>query len=104
MSQTNSASEVVAESKGRLEESPARYKRVVVGRLGGPEVLELREEKLPEPGLGEMRVRIVASGASLTDLMMREGVHPEAPRPPFTPAWDRCAECLWMGSSRGRRR
>ena len=26
-----------------------RYKRVVISRLGGPEVLEVREEELPEP-------------------------------------------------------
>ena len=65
-----------------------RYKRVVINRLGGPEVLEVREEELPEPGMGEVRVRILATGVSLPDLMMREGVHPEAPRPPFTPGWD----------------
>src|SRR5829696_976063 len=65
-----------------------KYKRVVVSRLGGPEVLQLREEELPEPGMGEVRVRILATGVSLPDLMMREGVHPEAPRPPFTPGWD----------------
>jgi NADPH2:quinone reductase len=56
--------------------------------LGGPEVLEVREEELPEPGLGEVRVRILATGVSLPDLMMREGVHPERPRLPFTPGWD----------------
>ena len=50
--------------------------------------MQLREEELPEPGLGEVRVRILATGVSLPDLMMREGVHPEAPRPPFTPGWD----------------
>jgi len=65
-----------------------KYKRVVVSRLGGPEVLQLREEELPEPGLAEVRVRILATGVSLPDLMMREGVHPEKPRLPFTPGWD----------------
>jgi NADPH:quinone reductase len=88
MSQPKSAADVVAEANGHGEESPARYKRVVVGRLGGPEVLEIREEDLPEPGLGEVRVRVLATGVSYADLLMREGVHPEAPRPPFTPGWD----------------
>jgi NADPH:quinone reductase-like Zn-dependent oxidoreductase len=50
--------------------------------------LEVREEELPEPGLHEVRVRIVATGVSYADLLMREGVHPESPRPPFTPGWD----------------
>lgn len=88
MSQPKSAAEIVAEAKGRVEDSTVRYKRVVISRLGGPEVLEVREEELPEAGLGEVRVRILATGVSLPDLMMREGVHPEAPRPPFTPGWD----------------
>jgi NADPH:quinone reductase-like Zn-dependent oxidoreductase len=88
MSQPKSAAEIVPEAKGRVEEPIVRYKRVVISRLGGPEVLEVREEELPEPGMGEVRVRILATGISLPDLMMREGVHPEAPRPPFTPGWD----------------
>src|SRR3712207_228405 len=88
MSQPKSAAETVAGARGRVEEPIMRYKRVVISRLGGPEVLEVREEELPEPGLGEVRVRILATGVSLPDLMMREGVHPEKPRPPFTPGWD----------------
>ena len=88
MSQPKSAAEVAAKASGRVEDPTVRNKRVVISRLGGPEVLEVREEDLPEPGLGEVRVRILATGVSLPDLMMREGVHPEAPRPPFTPGWD----------------
>src|SRR5215216_6044362 len=88
MSQPKSAAETVAGTRGRVEEPIVRYKRVVISRLGGPEVLEVREDELPEPGLGEVRVRILATGASLPDLMMREGVHPEKPRLPFTPGWD----------------
>jgi NADPH2:quinone reductase len=35
-----------------------------------------------------VRVRVLAAGVSLPDLMMREGIHPEKPRVPFTPGWD----------------
>jgi NADPH2:quinone reductase len=31
---------------------------------------------------------VLAAGVSLPDLMMREGIHPETPRVPFTPGWD----------------
>src|SRR5262249_46003387 len=37
---------------------------------------------------GEVRVRVLAAGVSLPDLLMREGVHPETPPLPFTPGWD----------------
>lgn len=46
------------------------------------------EEERPEPKRGEARVRVLAAGVSLPDLLMREGVHPETPRVPFTPGWD----------------
>ena len=35
-----------------------------------------------------MRVRVLAAGVSLPDLLMREGIHPETPPLPFTPGWD----------------
>ena len=35
-----------------------------------------------------MRVRVLAAGVALPDLMMREGIHPETPPLPFTPGWD----------------
>jgi NADPH:quinone reductase-like Zn-dependent oxidoreductase len=46
------------------------------------------EEEWPQPKRGEVRVRVLAAGVSLPDLMMREGIHPETPRVPFTPGWD----------------
>jgi len=46
------------------------------------------EEECPEPKNGEMRVRVLAAGVSLPDIMAREGVHPETPPVPFTPGWD----------------
>jgi Alcohol dehydrogenase GroES-like domain len=42
----------------------------------------------PTPKRGEVLVRVLAAGVSLPDVMMREGIHPETPRVPFTPGWD----------------
>ena len=63
-------------------------KRVVVTRYGGLDALQLLEEERPEPTRGEARVKVLAAGVSLPDVMMREGIHPETPRLPFTPGWD----------------
>jgi NADPH:quinone reductase-like Zn-dependent oxidoreductase len=65
-----------------------RHTRIVVTRYGGPDALRVVEEECPEPKRGEVRVRVLAAGVSLPDLMMREGIHPETPRVPFTPGWD----------------
>ena len=64
------------------------YKHIVVTRYGGPDELQLVESPRPEPKLGEVRVRVLAAGVSLPDVMMREGIHPETPTLPFTPGWD----------------
>jgi NADPH:quinone reductase-like Zn-dependent oxidoreductase len=65
-----------------------RHTRIIVTHYGGPEELRVVEEECPEPKHGEVRVRVLAAGVSLPDLMMREGIHPETPRLPFTPGWD----------------
>jgi NADPH2:quinone reductase len=65
-----------------------RHRRIVVTRYGGPDALRVVEEERPEPRESEARVRVLAAGVSLPDIMAREGVHPETPLPPFTPGWD----------------
>src|SRR5512143_143400 len=65
-----------------------KHTRIIVTHYGGPDALRVVEEDCPEPKDGEVRVRVMAAGVSLPDLMMREGVHPETPRLPFTPGWD----------------
>jgi len=62
--------------------------RIVVAHYGGPDELHVLEEECPEPKRGEVRVRVLAIGVSLPDVMMREGIHPETPALPFTPGWD----------------
>src|SRR5438445_10261754 len=65
-----------------------RYTRIIVTRYGGPDALQVLEEDCPEPKHGEVRVRVLAAGVALPDVMAREGVHPETPRVPYTPGWD----------------
>jgi NADPH:quinone reductase len=65
-----------------------KHTRIIVTYYGGPDALQVLEEECPEPKDGEVRVRVLAAGVSLPDLMMREGFHPETPRLPFTPGWD----------------
>ncbi len=65
-----------------------RHTRIIVTHYGGPDALRVVEEERPEPKDGEVRVRVLAAGVSLPDLMMCEGIHPETPRLPFTPGWD----------------
>jgi NADPH:quinone reductase len=63
-------------------------KRVVVERYGGPEVLRVVEEDDPRPGVGEVRVRVLAAGVSFTDAQLRAGTYLGVPKPPFTPGYE----------------
>jgi NADPH:quinone reductase len=64
------------------------HARIIVTHYGGPDALQVLEEECPEPKHGEVRVKVLAAGVSLPDIMAREGIHPETPRVPFTPGWD----------------
>src|SRR5215208_580529 len=74
-----------------------RHKRIIVTHYGGPDALQVLEEDRPEPKHGEVRVRVLAAGVSLPDLLAREGTHPETPPVPFTPGWDLVGEVDRLG-------
>ena len=65
-----------------------QYRRIVVARFGGPEVLEIVEDELRAPRPGEVRVKVLAAGVAWAEHMMRNGVYPRQPKPPFTPGYD----------------
>jgi len=77
-------------------------KRVVVDHYGGPEVLRVVEDDVPQPGPGEVRVRVLAAGVSYTDAMLRAGTYLGVPKPPFTPGYELVGvvEALGPGCSR----
>lgn len=58
-------------------------KAAVVREFGKP--LSIDEVPIPEPGEGEIQVRIHASGVCHTDLHAAEGDWPVKPNPPFIP-------------------
>ncbi len=49
---------------------------IVLAAAGGPEVLQLREVPTPEPGPGQIRVRVVAAGLNRADILQRMGRYP----------------------------
>lgn len=54
----------------------ASMRAVVITRPGGPEVLEVVQRAVPEPGSGEVRVRVSTSGLNRADLLQRMGRYP----------------------------
>lgn len=67
-------------------------KAIVISREGPPEVLEPRDFPSPEPGPGEIRLRVRAAGINFADLMMRTGRYVGAPPVPFVPGYEVAGE------------
>ena len=67
-----------------------RMKAVVITRLGGPEVLEVREVPEPTPGVGEELVRVEAAGLNFADTMAASGGYPGTPKPPLVAGREFC--------------
>jgi NADPH:quinone reductase-like Zn-dependent oxidoreductase len=57
-------------------------RQVWIPKIGGPEVLEVREAPDPEPQPGEVRVRVNASGINFADILARMGLYPDSPKLP----------------------
>jgi NADPH2:quinone reductase len=64
------------------------YRAVMLTRKGGPGMLQAVELPLEEPGPGQLRVRVRATGVGSTDLTMLEGSYPFAPKIPFVPGYE----------------
>ena len=56
-------------------------KAVRIHEFGGPEVLSYEDVEMPEPGPGEARVKLAASGVNFIDVYQRTGLYPgDVPR------------------------
>jgi synaptic vesicle membrane protein VAT-1 len=53
-----------------------------IQKHGGPEVLAVRESPDPEPEPGHVRVRTRAVGLNFAEVSARQGLYPDAPKPP----------------------
>ena len=84
-------------TQNNLGSLPTKNGRMVVTAFGGPEVLKYVEEDLPAPGRGEVRVKVLAAGIAFADVLMRRGLYPGTPQPPFTPGYDLVGEIDALG-------
>ena len=69
-------------------EQTMKYKSVVLTKKGPPEVLQIIEKDLRPPQAGEALIRVLATGVGRTDIVMRYGYYPFAPKIPFTPGYE----------------
>ena len=75
-------------------------KAVIITRPGGAEVLEIQERAKPEPGVGQIRIRVRASALNRADLLQRAGNYPVPPGVPVDmPGMEYAGEVDALGAS-----
>jgi NADPH:quinone reductase-like Zn-dependent oxidoreductase len=57
-------------------------KALVLTGHGAPDVLEIREQPEPVASRGRIRIAVRAAGVNFADIMARQGLYPDAPKPP----------------------
>src|SRR5436309_5218632 len=72
-------------------------KAVVITRLGGPEVLEVRAVPDPVPNAGEELVRVEAGGVNFADILAASGGYPGTPKPPLVAGREFCGTRVSTG-------
>ena len=67
------------------ETATKRMKVVDVPQPGGPEALVLAERPVPEPGSGEVLIKVAAAGLNRADTLQRRGFYPSPAGAPSYP-------------------
>ncbi|MBW6425091.1 NAD(P)H-quinone oxidoreductase [Rhizobium sp. XQZ8] len=61
---------------------------IEIERPGGPEVLRIADRPRPQPGAGEVLIRVVAAGVNRPDVQQRRGLYPPPPGASDIPGLD----------------
>src|SRR5258708_4659383 len=73
-----------------------------IKKFGGPDVLEVKQGPDPEPGPGQVRVSVRACGLNFAEVMARQGMYPDAPKPPCVVGYEGAGEVDAVGSGVAR--
>lgn len=83
------------------EHVPATMRAVEITEAGGPEVLRVGERPVPEPGTGEVLIRVSAAGVNRPDVMQRLGLYPPPPGAPDIPGLEIAGTVVATGADAG---
>ncbi len=76
---------------------PETMTAIRITRPGGPEVLEPFTRPVPQPGEGEVLIRVHAAGVNYPDVLQREGRYPPPPGAPEEPGLEVAGEVVATG-------
>ena len=65
-------------------------KALLTREFNGLDGVSLEDVEVPEPGVGEVRVKVSACGLNFADLLMTQGTYQQTPPLPFAPGGEIC--------------
>ncbi len=76
---------------------PATMTAIEITEPGGPDVLKPVKRPTPEPGLGEVLVKVEAAGVNRPDVLQRKGGYPPPPGAPDIPGLEVAGTVVALG-------
>ena len=76
-------------------------RQIWINKTGEVDVLAVREVAQPDPGPGQVRIRVEAAGVNFADVMMRRGLYPDAPKLPAVAGYEVAGTVDAVGSGVG---
>ena len=80
-----------------MELIPTQMSVIGISRPGGPEVLQPETRPVPQPGPGEILVKVVAAGVNRPDVAQRSGHYPPPPGASDLPGLEIAGEVVAVG-------
>ena len=81
---------------------PSKMTAVATAQPGGPRVLKPERRDVPEPGEGEILIRVRAAGVNRPDVAQRKGVYPAPPGASDLPGLEAAGEVAALGPGAAR--
>lgn len=79
------------------EQIPSTMRAIEITEAGGPDVLQVGERPVPEPGEGEVLIKVAAAGVNRPDVMQRLGMYPPPPGAPDIPGLEVAGTVVALG-------
>lgn len=70
---------------------------IEIAKPGGPEQLQLAERHAPEPGPGQVLIKVAAAGVNMPDIIQRRGAYPPPPGVTDIPGLEVAGEIAALG-------
>lgn len=82
-----------------MADLPREMTAIAIPKPGGPDALVPERRPVPQPGEGEILIKVAAAGVNRPDVMQRMGLYPPPPGAPDIPGLELAGEVVTLGAN-----